>query len=393
MAKPKIMLVDDNITNLSVGKNVLSDKYEVFTIPSGEKLLKILGKITPDLILLDIDMPDMNGYDIIKILKENKDTVSIPVIFLTGQSDTESELEGLSRGAIDYIIKPFSPPLLLKRLEAHLLIEEQKRELKNFNDNLQNMVDAKTKTVYELQSAVLETVAELVESRDDITGGHISRTQSYLYELIHGMICEKVYIDDMKHWDVDRVIQSAQLHDVGKIYISDLVLNKPGKLTDEEFEIMKSHAAKGVEAIEKIEMNTTEKEFLRHAKLFAGTHHEKWNGTGYPYKLKEFDIPLQGRAMAVADVYDALVSERPYKKGFPHEKAVDIIVEGRGSHFDPLIVDVFVKVADKFRGVGEAFRLEQERLTAEMESEKKAKAGDIVPVWIYEATGKKPPVA
>jgi len=179
----KIFLVDDNATNLIIGKNALIGKYNVFTIPSGEKLLKMLEKIIPDLILLDIEMPEMNGYEAIKLIKSDSRTSSIPVIFLTAKTETANELEGLSLGAIDYITKPFSPPLLLKRIEVHLLVEDQKNELKNYNDNLTEMVKTKTKTVINLQNAILKTVAEMVEFRDDITGSHIERTQSYLKAL------------------------------------------------------------------------------------------------------------------------------------------------------------------------------------------------------------------
>ncbi|GHU50177.1 two-component system response regulator [Clostridia bacterium] len=386
-AKQKIMLVDDNITNLTVGKHALSESYDVFTIPSGQKLLKVLEKTLPDLILLDIDMPDMNGYDIIKIIKKDENMAKIPVIFLTAQSDATSELEGLSLGAIDYIVKPFSPPLLLKRLETHLLIEHQKTQLKNFNDNLQSMVEAKTRTVYELQNAILETMAELVECRDDITGGHIERTKNHLSIMVNEMIKHEKYKIEMDKWgDIELVVQSAQLHDVGKISISDAVLNKPGKLTDEEFVEMKKHTSFGVEIIQKIEQKSSEKEFLHHAKIFAGTHHEKWNGFGYPYGLKETGIPLQGRAMAIADVYDALVSERPYKKGFPHEKAVDIIVEGRGTQFDPDLVDLFLEIHEKFHEVDLEYKEELKRHSEALENYVKPTG---LPDWLLPFQGQQ----
>lgn len=344
----KVMLVDDNITNLTVGKNALIDKYDVFTIPSGEKLLKVLERTIPDLILLDIDMPDMTGYDVIKILKEKEETAKIPVIFLTAKTDAEDEIKGLSLGAIDYIVKPFSPPLLQKRIEVHLLVEKQTQQLQNYNDNLQEMVREKTKTVYELQNAILETVAELVECRDDITGGHIERTQSFLKSMVNVLNRENVYQDIMSTWELEFLVQSAQLHDVGKIAIKDSILRKPGRLTDEEFDEMKKHTSFGEAVIEKIEKSTTEQTFLTHAKIFAGTHHEKWDGTGYPRGLKGEAIPLQGRIMAIADVYDALISERPYKRAFTHEEAVKVICDGSGTQFDPTLVDLFVKISDEF---------------------------------------------
>jgi len=349
----KIFLVDDNATNLTIGKNALIGKYNVFTIPSGEKLLKMLEKTTPDLILLDVEMPEMDGYETIKIVKNNKNTSHIPVIFLTAKTETEDELEGLSLGAIDYITKPFSPPLLLKRIEVHLLVEEQKNELKNYNDNLKEMVREKTQTVVNLQNAILKTVAEMVECRDDITGAHIERTQAYLQALLEKIVEEKLYKNQVSSWDINVFVQSAQLHDVGKIAIKDSILQKPDKLTPEEFEEMKTHTIFGEMIINKISKSAVEDAFLSHAKVFALSHHEKWDGSGYPIGLSVESIPLEGRLMAIADVYDALVSSRPYKKAFSHEKALEIICEGKGKHFDPKLVDVFLSVENIFKEISE----------------------------------------
>ena len=343
-----IFLVDDDITNLTMGDNVLSEFYNVFTLNSAALLFRMLGRHTPDLILLDVEMPEMNGYETIKRLKEKMETNRIPVIFLTSKSDGESELEGLSLGAIDYIIKPFSPPLLLKRIEVHLLVESQKTELINFNNNLQGMVEAKTKTVVELQNAILKTMVELVECRDDITGGHIERTQSYLGVLLNELLERGLYKEETSCWDIDLVLQSTQLHDVGKIAIEDYILQKPGKLTEQEFARIKEHVFFGEKVIEKIKMSTTEHTFLEYAKVFAGAHHENWNGTGYPRGLKGEEIPLLGRMMAIVDVYDALVSDRPYKKALAHEEAVKIIMESSGTRFDPDVVEIFLGVSDKF---------------------------------------------
>jgi len=349
-AKRKLLfLVDDDATNLAVAYGILEDYYDLLTFNSGDRLMKTIEKTVPDLILLDVEMPEMNGYEVIKIIKNNAKTAHTPVIFLTAKSDSKSELEGLSLGAIDYIVKPFSPPLLLKRIEVHLLVESQKQELLYFNANLQQMVETKTKTVVELQNAVLKTMAELVEFRDDVTGGHIERTQKYLRILLEASQEQEVYKEETASWDLELVWQSAQLHDVGKIAIRDDILKKPGKLTPEEFEEVKAHPVFGEKVIAKIGENTTDKTFLEYARIFALTHHEKWNGTGYPSGLKGKEIPLQGRMLAIVDVYDALVSERPYKKAFTHEEAVKIITEDSGKHFDPILVDVFLSVADKFK--------------------------------------------
>lgn len=346
--RKKIILVDDDITNLTVGKNALSDAYDTLTIPAGEKLLHLLETVHPDLILLDVNMPDMDGYEVIRRLKQNDKTADIPVIFLTAQSDVASELQGLTLGAIDYISKPFSPPLLLKRIETHLLVMEQQKELKRYNDNLQEIVREKTKIVVELQNAVLSTVAELVECRDDVTGGHITRTQNYLRILLDEMLLQHVYFDEVSQCEIELLLLSSQLHDVGKIMVPDVILKKPGKLTSEEFDLMKHHPAWGARIIEMIGQNTREKNFLLNARIFALYHHEKWDGTGYPLGLSGERIPLLGRLMAIADVYDALVSKRPYKEALEYEQANEIIRQGSGTHFDPLLVDVFIAVAHQF---------------------------------------------
>ncbi|MDR1368491.1 MAG: response regulator [Candidatus Accumulibacter sp.] len=351
-ARKTIMLVDDNISNLTIGKNVLRDKYNVFTLSSGEKLFKMLEKVTPDFIMLDIEMPEMDGYAVIRQLKADTKTAPIPVIFLTAKNDSNSELEGLSLGAVDYISKPFSPPLLLKRIELHSMLESQKRELQDYNDNLQEMVEKKTEDVFNLQNVVLQTMAELVECRDDITGGHIERTRYYLQILVNAMAEQNLHREQALEWIKDRYFfVSAQLHDVGKIGISDSILKKPGPLTPEEFNEMKTHTTFGAQIIEKIRHRVNEESFLDYAKIFALTHHEKWDGSGYPAGLSGENIPLQGRLMAISDVYDALIAERPYKKPMPHDRAVSIISEGSGKHFDPRLVDVFLSISDQFKRV------------------------------------------
>ena len=351
------MVVDDDITNLKFAKNALSDMYDVFTVPSAEKMFSLLKSEHPALILLDINMPEMNGIEAAKILKSESWTRDIPLIFLTSRSDPDSEIEGLNLGAVHYIRKPFQPHLLRKRMEIHLtmayqkrLLEIQKQELQYFNDNLRRMVREEAGKVIELQGTILNTLADVVESRDDTTGGHVWRTQRWIEILVTALMDMGVYRETTANWDIKLLMMSSQLHDAGKISISDSILLKPGKLTPEEFEVMKTHVMCGVRIIEKICANTSEHSFLEHAKIFAGAHHEKWDGSGYPNGLRGEQIPLQGRLMAIADVYDALISSRPYKKAFSHDEAVKIITEGGGTHFDPVLVDVFRQVEKKFRG-------------------------------------------
>jgi len=347
--KKLVILVDDNPTNLRTGINVLAEKFRVATAPSAEKMLDQLKTCAPDLILLDIEMPEVSGYDAIKTLKASPETRDIPVIFLTAKSGSDDEITGLSLGAIDYITKPFQPALLLKRIEVHLLVEDQRKELQFLNDNLHKLVDKKTQDVLDLQDAMLKTMAELLECRDDITGGHIERTQRGIKAMLDEIKSRGIYAEETKGWNTALLLQSCQLHDVGKISISDGILKKPGKLTDEEFEDMKRHASFGREIVEKIEALTKESEFLKYAKIFADSHHERWDGTGYPKGLKGEEIPLLGRVMAIADVYDALTSARPYKPAFPHEEAVRIIAEGGGTQFDPVLAEVFVRIAEQLR--------------------------------------------
>ena len=342
-----IMLVDDNPANLMVGKENLANDYRVLTMPSAAKMFEMLKKHTPELILLDVDMPEIDGYDAIRRLKADPCSADIPVIFLTAMSEAVHELQGWSLGAIDYISKPFSAPLLRKRIEVHLLVESQRKDLKEYNDNLQEMVAAGTRTVLKLQNKVLRAMAELVEGRDTATGNHIERTQHCLGVLLTAMIESNVYPEEVKKWNVELLLQSSQLHDVGKIAIQDNILKKPGKLTKEEFDEMKKHVIYGVEFIEKLEEDEDDSLFLRYAKIFVAFHHEKWDGSGYPYSLSGQNIPLLGRLMAVVDVYEALTSSRPYKDPFDHETAINIIREGRGTHFDPQLVDVFERCEDK----------------------------------------------
>ena len=346
-----IFLVDDDLTNLEIGNDTLNQYYNIFTMNSGSRLLKMLESHTPDLILLDVAMPEMNGYETIKLLKSKEETKNIPIIFLTVHSDAASEIEGLSLGAIDYIIKPFSPPLLLKRIEVHLLVESQKKQLINFNNNLQEMVEARTRTVVELKNAFLKTMAELVEYRDGTTGEHIGRTQYYMSILLNTLLTHDSYKKEVSTWDKELILLSAQLHDIGKIAIKDSILQKPEKLTGGEFEEIKLHVIVGERVIEKIKRNTTERTFLDQAKILISTHHEKWDGSGYPRGLKGEEIPLQGRLMAIADVYDALISNRPYKKALSHKEAIEIILQERGKQFDPSLVDLFLEVSDKFNEI------------------------------------------
>ncbi|MDR0576774.1 MAG: response regulator [Candidatus Accumulibacter sp.] len=342
MERKLVMLVDDDPVNLLTGKKALTERYQTLTLPSAAAMFNLLPRYRPELILLDVNMPDMDGFDSIRRLKDDPATRAIPVIFLTAKNDSESEIMGLELGALDYIAKPFSPPLLLKRVEAHLkLIDYQRR--------LEEMVEGKTRDIVQLQLDTLDILADLAEQRDTSTGSHNRRSERCFEVLLDAMSKSRNFREDTTPWDVSALLRGVKLHDIGKIAIPDAILKKPGKLTPEEFEVMKKHVDYGVKFIEKLEKNSRDNLFLQYAKTLAAYHHEKWDGSGYPNGLAGEAIPMLGRLMAVVDVYEALTAERPYKKAFDHGTAARIIEEGRGTYFDPALVDLFMDCAERMR--------------------------------------------
>ena len=329
-----VFVVDDTDSNLAIVEEGLEDHYRVITLPSGARMFEMLEKIKPDLILLDIEMPDMNGFQVLEKLKNIRQYADIPIIFLTGVREPEREASGLHMGAVDFVSKPFSVPVLLNRVKLHIDINE--------------LIKARTAELERANRNLLFVLADIVESRDKSTGGHIDRTTQYIVILIENMIKQGVYADELRSWDLDNISICSALHDVGKISISDNILNKPERLTDEERSSMEKHAEKGVEIIKRVISRTGGDKLMYNARLFAEYHHENWDGTGYPHGLMGVHIPLQGRIMAIADVYDALVSERSYKKAFTDEEAVDIIMKESGTKFDPELTKVFYSIRDQF---------------------------------------------
>jgi putative two-component system response regulator len=356
--KQTVLVVDDTPDNLSLMSGLLKDRYKVKIANNGERALKIaLTGTPPDIILLDIMMPVMDGYETCRHLKANPETRDIPVIFLTSKTEVEDEIRGFDLGAVDYIAKPISPPIVLARLKTHLQLKRMSDYLKDQNIILEDEVQRRTQEIVATQEVTILTMASLAETRDNETGNHIRRTQFYLK-----VLAEKLryhprfshFLDDDK--TIDLLFKSAPLHDIGKVGIPDNILLKPGRFTPEEFEIMKTHCALGRDAIIAAERRLgVELPFLSFAKGIAYSHQEKWDGTGYPEGLSGDDIPISGRLMAVADVYDALISRRVYKEGMPHEKAVGIIVEGKGAHFDPDMVDAFMDMADEFMQIAKRY--------------------------------------
>jgi putative two-component system response regulator len=338
-----------------VGKNILETAYQVITVPSGEKLFTALQVICPDLILLDIDMPEMNGFQIIKRLKAAPQTAGIPVVFLSANTCLEDMTQAFSLGAVDFIPKPCPPPILLRRVAAHILAESQTKKIREYESRIQTLIQDNRKTLGNLQNRLLKTVIDMVERRDEVSGGHAERTRKYMEVLLDVLVKNNTYDDVIKFWQKDLFLQSTILYDLGKISVKDTILLKPDKLAKNEYDEMKKHTLMGVKIIEDIKAgmhdDSAEASVLDYAKIFAGFHHEKWDGTGYPYGLKGYNIPLPGRLMAIADVYGALTVARPYEKPYTHEEAAAIITLGKGTHFDPALVDLFITVADKFRTI------------------------------------------
>lgn len=356
--KSTILVVDDTPDNLTLMSGLLKDNYRVKIANNGERALKIAQSDTPpDLILLDIMMPEMDGYEVCRRLKADSKTRDIPVIFLTAKTEVVDETHGFELGASDYITKPISPPIVLARVETHLAIKRVQDFLKDKNAFLAAEVNRRTAEILAVQDVTINAMASLAETRDNETGNHIRRTQRYVK-----VLAEKVrfnpryahFLNDDK--TIELLFKSAPLHDIGKVGIPDRILLKPGRFEPEEFEIMKTHTTLGRDAILQAEKDLgMEMPFLKYAKEIAYGHQEKWDGSGYPEGLSGDDIPISARLMAVADVYDALISRRVYKQAMSHEKAVSVIKEGRGTHFDPDMVDAFLELEQEFKKIAEAF--------------------------------------
>lgn len=329
-----IFVVDDETVNLQMAEDALSEQYDVVTLGSASIMFDFLDNVVPDLILLDIMMSDIDGFDALKMLKADKRYAKIPVIFLTGKKDAATEALGFEMGVIDFVTKPFSAPVLRNRIKTHLHVED--------------IINKRTQKLIRLYNSMAAVLAKMVENRDKLTGKHTERTAGYVKILLNGLCARGLYAEEMNDWELESIVSAARLHDVGKITVTDLILNKTETLTKDEFEIIKTHTTEGEKIIEDIIDTAGDDDFLQTAKKIVGSHHERWDGTGYPRGLCGTEIPLQGRIMAIADVYDALVSDRPYKRAFTHEKAVEIILESRGSQFDPQLVDVFIEVSGLF---------------------------------------------
>jgi len=351
--KATILVVDDTAEELALIVGLLKDQYRVRVANSGERALTMLATgDVPDMILLDVMMSDIDGYEVCRQLKANPRTRAIPVMFLTGRTRMADEKRGFDLGAVDYVPKPVSPPILLARLRAHLRLKAAADFLRDKNGFLEREVAKRTKEATAIKDVTILAMASLAETRDLMTGNHIRRTQYYMSALATSLQTNPRFSRHLDEAAITMLFKSAPLHDIGKIGIPDRILLKPGPLDAEEFEVMKNHAAQGRHAIEHAEQWLGKTlEFLTTAKEIAHYHHERWDGNGYPEGLSGDDIPISARLMAVADVYDALISRRVYKDPYAHDMAVATIIEGRGSRFDPDVVDAFLSIQEEFRAI------------------------------------------
>lgn len=350
---PTILVVDDTPENIDLLSEVLASDYRIKVAPSGERALKIVRSDPRiDLILLDIMMPGMNGYQVCQQLKSDAATRHIPVMFVTAMSEMADEKYGLELGAVDYITKPISPPIVQARVKTHLAMKQVHDFLRDQNQFLEAEIVRRTQEVSALKDVTIHTMASLAETRDSETGNHIRRTSHYVKVLAERLASHPRFADFLTEKTIELLFKTAPLHDIGKVGIPDHILLKPGRFTPAEFEIMKTHTTIGRDAIVAAERELGLKvDFLKFAKEIAYGHQEKWDGSGYPEGLAGDAIPVSARLMAVADVYDALISRRVYKDAMPHAAAADIIIEGRGQHFDPDMVDAFIGLQQEFQDI------------------------------------------
>lgn len=358
MEECTVLVVDDTEANVDILVDALGDLYDVAVAMDGESALELVEEDPPDIILLDIMMPGLDGYEVCGRLKADPTTAGIPIIFLTALTEIENKTKGFQAGAVDYITKPFEVLEVQARVKTHLSLVLASRELAAQNEILEIKVAERTIELAQTQDVTIHSLATLAETRDNETGGHIIRTQHYVRALAEMMAEQPAHAAELDKQTVELFFKSAPLHDIGKVGVPDAILLKPGKLTADEFEIMKTHAFLGYQALVKAEEAYAldkKPHFLKHARDIAHTHHEKWDGGGYPRGLKGNEIPISGQIMAVADVYDALICKRVYKPAFPHEKAAAIINNDSGSHFAPDVVAAFNAREDEFRRIASEF--------------------------------------
>ena len=343
-----ILVVDDDTTSLKLAQKILEQEYRVAIANRGELVFSYLEKNIPNLILLDLNMPEMDGFEVMEKLQENKKFREIPVMFLTANQDSITEGKCLEKGAIDFVNKPFVPLVLKSRVKRILELYSYRAELENMVQEQAEIIIDRTEKISQMQNAIIIGMANLIEERDNNTGRHVKNTQHYVSMLCGALKKKGLFPDILTDDYIEKTIKASPLHDIGKIKISDAILQKPGKLSSDEFEEIKNHTSYGAEIIDDILGEVEEPDYLQVARDIALYHHERFDGTGYPRHIAGEDIPLCARIMAVADVFDALYEERAYKKPIrPASNALNIMLEARGSQFDPIILDAFAELLDE----------------------------------------------
>lgn len=350
--KSIILVVDDDKTNLTLAQKILLPEYRIAATNSGMAALKYLENNQPDLILLDINMPEMDGFEVLEQIRKQEKTLSIPIIFLTADNQTETEIKCFQMGAMDFVSKPFVPDILLSRVAKTI-------ELDQYRHNLEQMVEVQAAKITEdarrismIQDSVIEGMANLIESRDGSTGKHVKNTRMYVEMIANELLRRGLFPELLTPDYIRDICKAAPLHDVGKIKVPDAILQKPGKLTPEEFDVMKQHTTLSRKIIKTIIGDVEDAHYVQIVEDIAMYHHERWDGTGYPAGLEGDSIPLAARIMSVADVFDALYEERCYKPPIrPIERIMQIMTEGRGSQFDPVIIDVFTSMLPELKSV------------------------------------------
>ena len=349
--KCTLLISDDTDSNIDILVEAFAEDYDVMVATDGPSTLTAVEKVIPDLILLDVMMPGMDGFEVCRRLKKEPRFEQIPIIFLTAMDQLTSKEEGFRVGGVDYVTKPFDILEVKARVQTHISLLLARRSLASQNEILEEKVRERTEEINLTQNVTIASLASLAETRDNETGYHIKRSKAYVEALIDALKDHPNFQELQDRETVELIIKSAPLHDIGKIGVPDSILLKPGPLTQEEFEEMKKHTILGSEALLVAEKELGSSTFLRIAAELCRSHHEKWDGEGYPDGLSGRDIPLAGRLMAVADVYDALISSRVYKPPFSHADATAIILEGKATHFDPDIIDAYERIHKKFERI------------------------------------------
>ena len=348
--KDLVLVVDDVETNRLVLEDILSDEYDIIQAESGmDAISEMFSSATiPSIVLLDIMMPEMDGYDVLEIIKGNPLTEKVPVIFITAADAQTNEAKGLRSGAVDYISKPFVPEIVILRVATQI-------KLRNYSEGLEEIIKEKVAEIIKSKEKMLENMANIIECRNLESGHHVKRTQALMKVMLDYLYTNPSFQGRIPEDDRDIILKSVPLHDIGKIGIPDEILLKPGRLTPEEFEIIKTHSSIGSNIITMLFEDDNDEKYKQHCYNICRYHHERWDGNGYPDRIKGSDIPFSARLMAVVDVYDALVSPRIYKPAMTHEEAITLIKNGSGTQFDPEAIDAMMMVNHEFKKVHDMF--------------------------------------